>query len=287
MSVPDIRDLITFPTQAAQAATEPIEPKAEESPAIKVTAPDSEQTLQDEGSTLEKQDEQTEGDAQATESKSKEDRKKEGRKIERKIGDLYRDNHKLRSELERVTAQLAERSAKNSEIDLDSLDFDSRVKHVAKNQAVEELLNLQKAELEAKAAQSSSEIWAAKVAEVAETLKDFDDVVSKANVPIDRAAMELIMASDVGPQLAYEIAKHPEIAQRIKPDASAAVIAKEILKLEMQIESRVSTPIQATQAPRVNATPSPNSPSNTPTKKPWEIPMADFMAQRTKNLGRR
>lgn len=78
--------------------------------------------------------------------------------------------------------------------------------------------------------------WAEKVAEVSATHKDWQAVVSAAKVPLTPELTMAIMESEVGPQIAYHLAKNPDEAYEI---ASLSPIgqARRIGQLESKIQS--------------------------------------------------
>ena len=68
----------------------------------------------------------------------------------------------------------------------------------------------------------------------AKGIEDFEDVMEASEAPMTRAMAEAILTSDVGPNLAYHLAKNPEEAERIAA-LPAARQAAEIGKLEAKL----------------------------------------------------
>lgn len=118
--------------------------------------------------------------------------------------------------------------------------------------AVKDTIKSDKAEAtQARVAELRSEVMA-DFEERAESFKakatDFDDVIAKfmdGGGKFSDPVRELVTESDVGPQLAYHLAKHPSVANKINalPPLQAA---KEIARLEDTL-SKTST--KATKAP--------------------------------------
>jgi len=78
--------------------------------------------------------------------------------------------------------------------------------------------------------------WQDKVTEVSTSIKDWQAVVSAARVPLTPELTMAIMESDVGPQIAYHLAKNPEEAYEIA-GLSPIGQARRIGQLESKIQS--------------------------------------------------
>lgn len=65
-------------------------------------------------------------------------------------------------------------------------------------------------------------------------IDDFEDVMSTSDAPMTRAMSEAIITSDIGPKIAYHLAKNPDEAERIAT-LPAARQAAEIGKLEAKL----------------------------------------------------
>lgn len=86
--------------------------------------------------------------------------------------------------------------------------------------------------------------WQTRMAEAAEKIPDFVDVLGQSTAPSTPTMMQAIIESDVGPQVAYYLAQNPAEAARIA-SLSPASQAREIGKLE----DRVTKPAKASSAP--------------------------------------
>lgn len=94
--------------------------------------------------------------------------------------------------------------------------------------------------------------WSAKVNSKLANMPDFHSVVSKAEVNFERApdVLPAIMESDVGPELAYYLAKNPDEADKIikmTKDGRQRYLAR----LEVKLESQASIP--SVRAPKPTA----------------------------------
>lgn len=75
-----------------------------------------------------------------------------------------------------------------------------------------------------------------KAKSVAKEVEDFEDVMESSDAPMTQQMADAILTSDLGPKIAYHLAKNPEEAQRIAA-LPAARQAAEIGKLEVRIEA--------------------------------------------------
>ena len=82
--------------------------------------------------------------------------------------------------------------------------------------------------------------WMQKVSQVRNEIDDFDDVVESAGVEISNVLGEALMESDVGPRLAYYLARHPDEAERINALPPSAVF-RAVGRLEAKVEAEKLT----------------------------------------------
>lgn len=78
------------------------------------------------------------------------------------------------------------------------------------------------------------ENWTARLDQAQSEIPDLKEVLGKADVQLPQVALDAIVESDMGPQIAYHLAKNPAEARRIA-SMSAAGAAREIGKLEAQM----------------------------------------------------
>lgn len=110
-----------------------------------------------------------------------------------------------------------------------------------KLRAIEEQRTQQAAQ--AKQAEAQRQ-WQTRMAEAAEKIPDFVDVLGQSTAPSTPTMMQAIIESEAGPQVAYYLAQNPAEAARIA-SLSPASQAREIGKLE----DRVTKPAKASSAP--------------------------------------
>lgn len=108
---------------------------------------------------------------------------------------------------------------------------------------------------QAEARQSATrfELFQERIAQSAEALPDYEDVVGGSDVPTAGHVLDSIVESDMGPQIAYHLAKHPEAVQRMN-EMTPLQVAREIGRLEAQLSqakgaSPQPTPKRTTNAP--------------------------------------
>ena len=71
-------------------------------------------------------------------------------------------------------------------------------------------------------------------------LPDYAEVVGQSDVPAAPHVLESILDSDVGPQLAYHLAKHPDVAERLNA-MTPVQAAREIGRLEAAVTGPAAT----------------------------------------------
>lgn len=95
------------------------------------------------------------------------------------------------------------------------------------------------------------ELYQQRVSDSAEAMPDYHEVVGKSDVSAAPHVLESIIESDSGPQLAYHLAKNPDVAERLN-DMTPLQAAREIGRLEAQLaQPKAETPPQkrTTNAP--------------------------------------
>lgn len=125
--------------------------------------------------------------------------------------------------------------------------------------------------------------WNAGVETLREKYDDFDDII-EAEVSVTPAMQQAVLESEIGPELAYYLGKHPEEAARIAA-LSPASTARELGKIEAKLTVETAAPNKKPQ-PSTKA-PAPISPvSNRSTatvgKSPDEMDYDEYKAHRNK-----
>lgn len=106
--------------------------------------------------------------------------------------------------------------------------------------------------------------WASQVAEARKTHADYDEVSFNEETPMSAPMMHAIVTSELGAEIAYELGKNPDEAERIAQLGSVAAI-REIGKIEARIagtkaatetdkEDKEEPPVATTRAPKPPST---------------------------------
>lgn len=121
---------------------------------------------------------------------------------------------------------------------------------------------------------------------------DFEAVAYNDNLPLTRAMSEVILASEVGPDLAYHLGKNPGEAERISR-LTPLQQAVELGKIEVTLTPAASTP---TPAKKVPSAPEPIAPVGSRTSNPTydptdprsvKMPVKDWMKARNEQVAKR
>ena len=246
-------------TPAEADAREPIaefdlgQPKAE---------PKAKAAKADEADEPEAKAEGEEGDKKADDDAAKEEpaRDKQGR-FERRKDRLNDDIAQLTATKRSTERQVAEllrkadglRSELSKRPNIDPADFEAqdvhRVRTAVKSERLEQLQSDAK-ELQERAASERYESFQKKIEVARDTIPDLDEALEVfAALPISDYAADLIADSDVAPQLARYLAKHPREAREINamsPHRQGAALAR--------IEARLSA---APEVRKVSQAPAP------------------------------
>lgn len=116
----------------------------------------------------------------------------------------------------------------------------------------------------------------------AENIPDLAETISSARISMPQPMIEAIKDSDIGPELAYHLAKNPDEALRLSQQAKINPWSamKELGKLEMKLKM----PVAPAQTRQVTQAPEPIRPVGTGTAGPDknfdEMSTAEFIARR-------
>jgi hypothetical protein len=153
---------------------------------------------------------------------------------------------------------------------------------------VNQSLSAREAEREAAQKQQTvAKTWEERQAAARSTLPDYDQVLGGADVQVVRHVAEVLLESDQGPALAYHLAKHPEIVQRLNglPPIAAA---REIGRLEAGISAQA--PAAAPVAAKLSNAPTPaghlKATAPATQRDPSKMSMDEYKAMRSKQGAR-
>lgn len=205
------------------------------------------------------QGEQPEGGEQQAE-KSEQQPKKTG--VQKRIDELTRKAHEAEREAAFWREQATKQSASSTDAPKPTRDafgsddeyFEALADWKAE-QKVSEFRKQQQAEALNKAEQTQTatrfELYQERVSTALEAMPDYHEVVGGSDVPAEAHVLEAILDSEQGPQLAYHLAKHPDVAQRLN-EMTPVQAAREIGRLEAQLaqpKTETPPPKRTTNAP--------------------------------------
>ncbi len=217
--------------------------------------------------------------------------------VQRRIDRLTREKYELRGRLDALERQLSERREPDrpaaGEKEPKLSDFDDFDQYVAAKASyiAEQKLNaaLSKREQEARqqteasSAQQAVTEWHKRLDAARSAIDDYDEVVESAGVEVTPAMGQAIMDSDMGPQVAYYLARHPDEAEKMHAMSPAAVL-RAIGRIEAKIES------ESIAAKKTSAAPKPVSPvsgQGTGQKRLETASYEDFVKLRRKQIAAR
>ena len=108
-------------------------------------------------------------------------------------------------------------------------------------------------------AQDTANSWAEKVNEAREQHPDFMEVAFQDDVPMSQAMMEAIVTSELGAEVAYELGKNPDEAERISKLSPVAAV-REIGKIEARIAGKTPAAEAVEPPAAISKAPKPPSP---------------------------
>jgi len=225
------------------------------------------------------------------EDKSKDERREEGSKVERKIGKVNKEKakesrraDKAETELKELKKRYADFEKAKGEQDLDSMSFDDRVSQVAKDSYNETAMKSEAEKLQTEISTGQADDWNGKVAQFKETHADYEEVVKSLEVPLEIA--KSIKKMKGGVELAYKLAKDPETSAQLV-NASPMEAAMILVELKQQgspvVQPSAVIPQEPPKAP-VLATPStsltPQQQNKPRVKYPSQMSMGDYINHR-------
>nr|DAP51287.1 MAG TPA: scaffold Bacteriophage, scaffolding protein [Caudoviricetes sp.] len=213
----------------------------------------------------EQQQGQTEGEKPEGAEQQPADKTEQPKKggVQKRIDELTRKAH----EAEREAAFWREQAAKSQAPSQDAAtkpardafasdaDYFEALADWKAEQKVSEFRKQQQAEALNKAEQTQTatrfELYQERVSTALDAMPDYHEVVGGSDVPAEAHVLEAILDSEQGPQLAYHLAKHPDVAQRLN-DMAPVQAAREIGRLEAQLvqpKTETPPPKRTTNAP--------------------------------------
>ncbi len=235
------------------------------------------------------EDVKPEADKEESEEEANEERKpKKGgytRKLERLEARIAELTEKLAgSKAPEQSAPKADEAEPNPD-DFD--DYNAYYKALVKFELRQELKQAEKAKQETTVREQREQLvssYKAKAQEFAKTTPDFQEVIESADVPVTPVMQQVLLESEMGPQLAYYLAKNPDEADKAVK-MGLVELSRFMGRIEAKLEAEAEPKAVVKKA--TNA-PEPIKPvSNAKTAKAWslddkDIPYEEYVRLRGK-----
>lgn len=223
---------------------------------------------------------EVEGDEQARDEKGK----FKGEGVQKRFDKITREKHDAIREAE-YWRGLATKTAQvdvGNEPDVDqfadedgNIDTAKYVKAYAKWAAADAVADAQHEQSVHKANDATQVVWSAREAEARVAIPDYDAVVTASKLPVTSNVVEAIRDSDVGPALAYHLAKNPDVLDRLNAMTPMRA-AIELGRLETTLAAPAARATSNAPAPINPLTPQASGRSNDLSK----LSMDDYITAR-------
>ena len=207
--------------------------------------------------------------------------------IEKRFAKFTREKYEQQERIDALERQLQAKEQLANKPKREEYTDDEWVDQVAETKAKEMISQWQqdqdKNQQLQRQAQEHQNIWSNKMTKATEDIPDLVRVVSNADVDLPRDVIQTITSSEVGPQIAYHLAKNPEQAETLNY-MDQRQRDRYITKLEIKLEN---TPTQSKAKQLTQAKPTPAPAGRGSTSKSMEsLSIDDWMKQRNKQVGR-
>lgn len=161
---------------------------------------------------------------------------------------LKKEREVLRT-MQRQQAEAAQRAKieqepKREHFSDDDAYLEAKLEQLAEKKAAELLTRKEQQREQEKA----SEAFLERTEKVLDKYPDFHDVTGDPSLKINEAMVEFISESDVGPDVAYYLGKHPSTAAKIA-DMSPMKAARELARIEAEVSSKPTVKTSNAPAP--------------------------------------
>jgi hypothetical protein len=159
---------------------------------------------------------------------------------------LKKEREVLRT-VQRQQAELAQQARLTQDIPReafrdDQAYIDARLEQLAERKATEKISQLERQREQEKV----SEQFLERAEKASEKYPDFQQVAGNPNLPINEGMAEFIADSDMGPDVAYYLGKHPSEAAKIA-QLSPIRAARELTRIEAELSNK--PPVKTSNAP--------------------------------------
>jgi|15BtaG_2_1085339.scaffolds.fasta_scaffold08817_3 hypothetical protein len=206
--------------------------------------------------------------------------------IEKRFAKLTAQRNEERNRVAALEAKLHAFENKQPERDRDDYSDDEWMSKLAEEKANElfnnHLTKQREAEQAQHAANTQKEQWQTKIQSFDEEMPDFKEVVSQANIEMPMDVLQSISQSDIGPKIAYHLAKNPEQAESLQfMDERGR--DRFLMKLEIKLEDTSFKPVPKVEVTKATPTPKSNGKPNGSVNMN-AMSMDDWMAARNKQV---
>lgn len=112
----------------------------------------------------------------------------------------------------------------------------------------------------AQASTQRASTWEQRQAAAIESIPDLAEVIRDSDVPVPSHVIEAIQESEFGPQIAYHLAKHPDVAEKIGEMSQGAAL-RYLGRLEAQFDTPVADTSADTSVAKTTKAPPPARPA--------------------------
>ena len=155
---------------------------------------------------------------------NRDDTRRNRRTAPERIAQLTRQKRELEEEVARLRKS-AEKPPREEDFP-DYAEFErAKVKHAAREALADERQTLAETQAQ-RIAETVQAEWLDRVTEFKAKAPDFDAVVNRADLPINKPMADALMLMDEGPSLAYHLGKNPHEAHRLSTLPPALAVAE-------------------------------------------------------------
>lgn len=202
--------------------------------------------------------------------------------IEKRFAKLTKEKYEQQDRISALEQKLLEQESLKNQKSRSEYTDDEWIDKVATDKA-QNMLRKYEADVRANQQSQSQAIekqneWQSKIDSHKADIPDFDKVLSSVDIQLPRDVLQTITESDVGPKIAYHLAKNPAEADKLNHMNQRAK-DRFITRLEIKLEDKSFSKVEVTKAsptPRANGL----NGSSTSTQS-----IDDWMAQRNKRAG--
>lgn len=244
----------------------------------------AEQTMPTEANEIQEQEtEQEQGTTSAEGTESGEVKDDDPKGVVKRINKITREKKVLQRELEDMRAQIAALS-KKPEVKYTREDFgdneEAYLDYKLEEKVRQQQLDYQKRVAQHQAQQQVMEGWSKRAQEFAKEVPDFAEALQSTDVTLSPSEQELIVESEVGPELSYRLATDEALQNKFMSLRSEKARERFLIKLEAKLEQEkpVVEKKQVSAAPAPVAKPVASKGAGT--ADPSKMSMADYVKWR-------